>query len=436
MLRKRISEIKDAYFDENLDLSVQAFNLLGFAGIAAGVVIGVFSVVAGTGAVNVLGNFSASALAAFLLIYTRRTGRYHAASVVTVIAVFIVAFPAMFFAAGGYHSGMSCFFVFAVLFTEMMLKGREAAFFVAAEFALYSGCVVAAWRYPGLVLFFDGELYFAADVIAAFIVSSVILLAVLVLYFRIYDNRQRLLDEQNERLKQLDRMKTEFLGNVSHELRTPLTAVSGYAQTAALHLASLPKSPDVMAAAEKLEIIAGQAERLGAMVNQVLDMTRIEEGRMAWNFEPCRVDRIIRETVRAHFPILSKNENELLVRTDPELPEVLADAPRISEVVLNILANAVRHTRRGSITVTAERLDAGGIAVNVTDTGEGISPKRLPHVFERYNRPDGNDSLRGDDTGTGLGLYVSKLIVKAHGGEISAESEPGNGTSIRFTLPM
>ncbi|MDR1510317.1 MAG: HAMP domain-containing histidine kinase, partial [Synergistaceae bacterium] len=334
MLRNKISEIKDAYFDENLDLRVQAFNLLALAGIGAGVIIGVVGVIIRAGVVNVLGNFSASALAAFLLIHARRTGRYHAACVVTVIAVFIVAFPAMFFAAGGYHSGMPCFFVFAVLFTEMMLDGREAAFFVAAEFALYSGCVAAAWRYPGLVSFFDGELYFAADVTAAFAVSSTLLLAVLVLYFRIYDNRQRLLDEQNERLKQLDRMRTEFLGNVSHELRTPLTAVSGCAQIAALHLASLPKSPDVTAAAEKLEIIVGQAEKLGAMVSQVLDMTRIEEGRMAWSFEPCRVDRIIRETVRAHFPILNKNENELLIRTDPELPEVLADAPRISEVVL------------------------------------------------------------------------------------------------------
>ncbi|WP_242822984.1 sensor histidine kinase [Syntrophobotulus glycolicus] len=238
---------------------------------------------------------------------------------------------------------------------------------------------------------------------------------------------------EKEVLAGLNRMKTEFLGNVSHELKTPLTVVSSHSQHAA---SSLPQRPELAEAARSLRLIEGEAARMALMVSQLLDVSRIDESRMVMEKKRESALEIIQAALDDYYPVFSKNHNTLKLKKEGNIPPVLCDRSRIIQVLVNLLTNAVRHTRDGEITVTV-RGGEGEAAVTVADTGEGIPPESLARLFERYHsRPSGMEKARaGGDTGTGLGLYICKYIIEAHGGEISVESAPGRGTRVRFTLP-
>ncbi|WP_242656454.1 sensor histidine kinase [Ruminiclostridium hungatei] len=242
---------------------------------------------------------------------------------------------------------------------------------------------------------------------------------------------QKLETEKNA-LEALNRLKTEFLGNVSHELKTPLTVMSGYAQTTK----QLAQNPDTLEGGEvsrRMTLISSEAERLSLMVGQVLEVTRMEEGRMVMEPVRCYVDEIIHAAVETHYPILNKNQNRLDIRIESGLPAVHADPVRISQVIVNLISNAVRFTANGLITVSARR-EGSHILVCVSDTGVGIAAERLPHIFERYSKK--HKSGVGQDTGTGLGLYICKHIVEQHGGTIWIESQEGHETKLFFTLPV
>ncbi|WP_242864206.1 sensor histidine kinase [Anaerotignum neopropionicum] len=240
------------------------------------------------------------------------------------------------------------------------------------------------------------------------------------------------LEVEKTALEDLNRLKTEFLGNVSHELKTPLTVMSGYAQTTK-QLAGQPDTLDKGEVSRRMTLISSEAERLSLMVGQVLDVTRMEEGRMVMEPVRCYVDEIIHAAIETHYPILNKNRNRLDIRIEGGLPAVHADPARISQVVVNLISNAVRFTADGVITISV-RKEYDKILICVSDTGIGIATERILHIFERYSKKQ--KSGGGQDTGTGLGLYICKHIVEHHGGEIWIESEKGHGTSVFFNLPV
>lgn len=240
------------------------------------------------------------------------------------------------------------------------------------------------------------------------------------------------LETEKTALESLNRMKTEFLGNVSHELKTPLTVISGYAQTTK-QLAEKSDTLEADQVSRRMTLISSEAERLSLMVGQVLDVTRMEEGRMVMESVRCYADEIIHAAVETHYPILNKNRNRLDIRMESGLPAIHADPARISQVIVNLISNAVRFTTDGIITISAKNKDEK-ILVCVSDTGVGITAGQLPHLFQRYGKKQ--KSGGGQDTGTGLGLYICKHIVEQHGGEIWLESREGSGTSVFFTLPL
>jgi signal transduction histidine kinase len=240
------------------------------------------------------------------------------------------------------------------------------------------------------------------------------------------------LEAEKTALESLNRLKTEFLGNVSHELKTPLTVISGYAQTTK-QLAAKSDTLEADQVSRRMTLISSEAERLSLMVGQILDVTRMEEGRMVMEPVRCYTDEIIHTAVETHYPILNKNRNRLDIRMESGLPVIHADPARISQVIVNLISNAVRFTTDGVITISAKKED-GKIVVCVSDTGVGIPAEQIPHLFQRYGKKQ--KSGGGQDTGTGLGLYICKYIVEQHGGEIWLESKEGSGTSVFFTLPV
>lgn len=242
--------------------------------------------------------------------------------------------------------------------------------------------------------------------------------------------RQRLVTEKVA-LENLNRLKTEFLGNVSHELKTPLTVMSGYAQTTKI-IADESDELNSNEISRRMSLISSEAERLSLMVAQILDISRIDEGRMLMDPKPCYVEEIIHNAIQTYYPILNKNHNRLDIRIDSALPSIYADSTRISQVLVNLISNALRYTVEGVISVSAKK-ENSSIVICVSDTGAGIDAERLDGIFERYNK---QSSSKERDTGTGLGLYICKYIIEQHGGEIRVESKVGVGTSVFFTLPV
>ena len=230
-------------------------------------------------------------------------------------------------------------------------------------------------------------------------------------------------------LEELDRLRAEFLGMVSHELRAPLTSIKGSAATV------LGSSADMDPAVVRqfFRIIDEQADHMHDLVADLLDVARIETGTLPVTPEPAEVAVLV-DRARSTFTSAG-GRNNLAIDIPPDLPLVMADRRRIVQVVGNLLSNAAKHSSESSvITVTVVREDFH-VAVSVADEGRGIPSERLPYLFRKFTRTDGDD-LGSGVAGSGLGLAICKGIVEAHGGRIWAESEgPGMGARFTFTIP-
>ena len=247
----------------------------------------------------------------------------------------------------------------------------------------------------------------------------------------------RNLETAYQDLQKLDEMKDSFLSTVSHELRTPLTSIKGFAEILLSY-----DEVDKETQTEFLTIINNESDRLTRLINDVLDLAKIESGRMQWQTSEQALPELI-ETATNATRALSVQKN-LTVHTDlsSDLPPVWADKDRLVQVVTNLLSNAIKFTPEGGeIRIQAHLLDgegAEGVAdmmrVSVSDTGTGISPEDQLHVFEKFRQV--GDTLTERPEGTGLGLPICREILDYHEGQIWVESELGKGSTFFFTLPI
>ncbi|HEY7654098.1 MAG TPA: ATP-binding protein [Methylomirabilota bacterium] len=231
-------------------------------------------------------------------------------------------------------------------------------------------------------------------------------------------------------LRQLERVRTEFVANVSHELRTPLTAIQGYLET--LLSGALEEREN---ARRFLEIVLRHSERLGRLLNDLTDLSNIELGKVTLRREAVRVAEVVASVLAIIGPRAARTRVAVTAGIPADLPAVSADRDRLAQVLINLVDNAVKYTPEGgSVTVTAREMGDGMVEVAVADTGIGIPPADLPRITERFYRVDKARSR--ELGGTGLGLAIVKHLVVAHGGELRIESEPERGTTVRFTLPV
>jgi signal transduction histidine kinase len=239
--------------------------------------------------------------------------------------------------------------------------------------------------------------------------------------------------------------KTAFLSNVSHELRTPLTSVVGFSKLIRRRLdeAVFPSVPAgdprrdraMRQVSDNLAIIVEEGERLTALINDTLDLAKIEAGRMEWRRDPVDIAEIISRATAATAPLLAGPGPVMVVDVAPDLPAITGDRDRLIQVVINLISNAVKFTPDGSITCSA-RVDPerGSLVVSVADTGVGIAAEDQARVFEQFGQA--GDTLTDKPRGTGLGLPICREIVEHHGGRLWLESELGRGSTFSFSLPL
>lgn len=237
--------------------------------------------------------------------------------------------------------------------------------------------------------------------------------------------------------------KSGFLSNVSHELRTPLTSIIGFARMALKDLQErvFPNvaSEDrkvkraVSQVDESLGIIIAEGDRLTSLINNLLDLAKIEAGKVEWKNEPLRLEEVIERATNATAALVSQKELALIRQIEPDLPQVIGDRDRLIQVVINLISNAVKFTPRGTVTCRVQRSN-DELIFSVIDSGIGISPEDQPKVFEKFKQV--GDTLTEKPQGTGLGLPICKEIIEHHGGRIWVESEVGKGSTFSFSLPV
>lgn len=237
------------------------------------------------------------------------------------------------------------------------------------------------------------------------------------------------LREANQKLQQLDRLKDDFMSSVTHELRTPLTSIRAFSEI-------LYGDPKVELAERKrfLGIIVSETERLSRLVNQVLDLAKIESGNADWVEENVDLREVIAQSVAATSQLFTDRGVELSVEVDPEAPTLLADHDRLVQVVINLLANAVKFAPRETGKVLVKLvIEASDAKISVADNGPGVRAEDREAIFEKFRQGSGTT---GKPIGTGLGLPISRQIIEHYGGRFWLDQTAGQGACFSFILPL
>jgi two-component system, NtrC family, sensor kinase len=243
----------------------------------------------------------------------------------------------------------------------------------------------------------------------------------------------RLFDEIRDKSRQLaeaSQHKSQFLANMSHELRTPLNAIIGVSEMLREDAEALKQ--DV----EPLDRVLGAGRHLLALINDILDLSKIEAGRMELNLASFSLAPAIDEVVKTIEPLAAKNGNQVAVHCDGEIGAIRADQMRLRQALLNLMSNANKFTERGTITIDARhRQENGGdwITLAVTDTGIGMTPEQMGKLFQEFSQA--SSSTASKYGGTGLGLVISRRFCQMMGGDITVESEPGRGSTFTIRVP-
>ncbi|MCP4571136.1 MAG: tetratricopeptide repeat protein [bacterium] len=230
-------------------------------------------------------------------------------------------------------------------------------------------------------------------------------------------------------LREIDQLKDEFLANTSHELRSPLMGITGLAQ--AMFEDPAVELPEKIRS--DLEMIHMSGRRLGSLVEDILDYSKLQRGSSGFVLAPVEIRALTDVVLTLAGPLVGDKELELVNAVESDLPGVEADEARIHQILLNLVGNAIKCSENGTITVSASVAD-DELVVRVTDSGRGIEPGRLERIFDSSRLDD--ESVRSETGGNGLGLPISKHLVELHGGRIWVESEPGCGAVFSFTLPL
>jgi two-component system phosphate regulon sensor histidine kinase PhoR len=230
-------------------------------------------------------------------------------------------------------------------------------------------------------------------------------------------------------LRKLEKIRQDFVANVSHELRTPISNIKGYAETlleGAVH--------DKENVEDFIQIISSNSEHLANLINDILDLSKIESGKLEMERKPCNIYPLAQKIVSGLQRQADDQQVTIEINIEKDLPKILADEKRLAQVLLNLIDNAIKYNKKGGkVIITAHKKNTHFIQVDISDTGIGISENDLPRVFERFYRIDKARSR--EMGGTGLGLSIVKHIVQAHGGDVSTSSILGKGSTFSFTIP-
>lgn len=422
--------ISDKFLAKRLDFRVRLFNVLAMAGVLVSLVLIVFNIYAGShasAAFDLLG----IVLSCVLLIYATRTKRYQIAYMITVIGIFLIMFPMLFFTAGGYKYGMPAFFIFAVAFTIFMLEGKKSLLLAGIELLVYMVLCFYAYYRPEKIHIYDTDPFWA--VLICFFVASVSLGIAMYMHFKLYNEQQRELEAARVEALRLSKAKSNFLANMSHEIRTPINVMLGMNEMV-IRERSLEKVRDYSLN------IQNAGKTLLTLIDNILDMSKIESGKLEIVSENYQTADLIDDLVMIGMERVSRYGLGFEVQADESLPcGLTGDFIHIKQVAANFLSNAAKYTKQGGVTLSfakkqGKTADEILLYISVSDTGIGIKEDDIALLFDAFTR--GDLQAHRNIEGTGLGLAIAKNFTDLMQGRIDVKSRLGHGSVFSVEIPQ
>ncbi len=422
--------MKEKVFNENYRLQERIFRLIilvGFVLSLASIGVSLYVENLFETLLPLLSMFIAMLMG---MILTFKYNKLDIAAIIVAIIINVIAFPMMFFFCGAIESGASVWMVLGIIYLFMLFSGRRLAFFLTLTLLIDSITYYIAYRYPDLVVPMASREAIYIDSFFAVMATGLACGLVILFFIYLYDAERKVVLEQNKELELASSSKNATFARISHEIRTPINTIVG------LNEMVLRENPQGTTA-EYAQNIKSASKMLLSLVNDFLDLSRIESQRMEIYPIPYKTKNLISELVDMVRISIQDKGLTFFVEADVNLPsELSGDEKRIKQILINILANAVKYTNEGSVTLSINAIKSSEneavLKISVADTGIGIRKEDMPHLYETFGRVDEKNNQRVE--GTGLGLSIAKQLLDLMDGEITVDSIYTKGTV--FTIEL
>ena len=425
-VKKGLTRLAELIVPKGSDIRVGAFNILATCGIVVSAVVAFYNLFVGARVVPFFECLSGVFISLGLMYFTRKTGNYRAAMILTVFIIFLGLFTFIYLASGGYYAGMPFFFVFAVVFTAFLLDGIVMPVLIIIELIWYALLCLYSYYHPETMFIAGGEKVHVLDAVVCQSIVSVSLALTMYLQIRIYRKKQQELNTAILAADEANKAKSDFLGKMSHDIRTPINTILAMnemivANTSSARIRECVNDSNV------------SGRILLSLIDDMLDITKIEAGRIELQEQPMDIELLFGETARLWKPQADRKGLDFEYEPDPELPAfLLGDEDVIRKITNNLLSNAVKYTKTGSISMTV-RWD-GELEITIADTGVGIADEYLNNIFMPFER--GVQRIYRETSGSGLGLAIVKELIDAMEGYIDCRSAVNEGTVFTVRLPL
>lgn len=418
----------DPIMDHNISMQERTFRLLTGIGILALLLMLICGIIFEDGIVHNLLLAGAIVYVEAALRLSLKKHRINAGATCIVLLLFIL-FPLNFFMSGGMYSGVSLWFIICFVYISITVSGKRKGVFLVLCAALTTLCYYVAYHYPKYVRPYTVEDAYINSIITVIMVSA--LISVMIMFQNlIYKEENRISEQQKKEIEMLSQSEKRFFASMSHEIRTPINTIIGLNEM----ILRSDVSRDV---AENARNIQGASKMLLTLINDILDLSKMESGKMDIVNVSYETGVFFSDIINIIWVKAKEKGLEFHLNIDSSIPSMLCgDEVRIKQVLINILNNSIKYTSEGAVTlsVKCERISVNRVRVyyDVTDTGMGIKKESIPHLFDAFQRVDVEKNRYIE--GTGLGLSIVKQLVDLMDGEITVNSVYTKGTTFLITL--
>ncbi|MCR4590483.1 MAG: DegV family EDD domain-containing protein [Lachnospiraceae bacterium] len=426
-----IRKFKEYLFDSKTDIQERLFMLITFTAMSGMVASFFVSIFNGENMEGVLSMMVAFIFFCAVVYFGYKHNKLRLTSNIVAVMMVFFFFPVVFFTSGGVYGGTPIWFVFVMLYVGMILRGRWRVVMLLSQIVVTAVCYYLQYRYPELILSHtESEFYW--DSFGSFVVCSLIMTLMTSVQVFMLRRETRIVKKQKEEIDDLNKAQNRFFSSMSHEIRTPINTIIGLNEM----ILREDVSDEVR---EDARNIQGASRMLLSLINDILDMSKIQSGQMKLNNVNYGTAEMISE-VSSMIQIKAMEKDLTFdVNIAQDLPaELNGDEMRIKQVLINILNNAVKYTREGgvSLTVQCENLFDNKVYLifTVTDTGIGIKKESIPYLFTAFKRVD--EDVNRHIEGTGLGLSIVKELTELMGGRVTVNSIYTQGSTFIVEIPQ